>query len=66
MGWGHSSLKHAFEFATLAGVKSFVPFHHDPSHTDDALDDLIKDSVHLGQPGFSVLPGIEGATFEPG
>jgi len=66
MGWGHSSLKHAFEFATLAGAKSFVPFHHDPSHTDDALDDLIKDSVHLGQPGFSVLPGIEGATFEPG
>ena len=66
MGWGHSSLKHAFEFAALAGVKSFIPFHHDPSHTDEALDDLIKDSVHLAHPGFAVIPGIEGATFEPG
>lgn len=65
VGWGHSSLAHAFEFATLAGVKSFVPFHHDPSHTDDVLDDLINSSIGMAQPGFAVIPGIEGATFEP-
>lgn len=66
VGWGHSSLTHAFEFAELAGVKSFVPFHHDPSHTDDVLDDLLTKSIDLAQPGFAVVPGMEGATFEPG
>jgi ribonuclease BN (tRNA processing enzyme) len=66
VGWGHSSLAHAFEFAELAGVKSFVPFHHDPSHTDDVLDDLITASIDVARPGFTVMPGMEGATFEPG
>ena len=66
VGWGHSSLRHAFEFAALTGVKSFIPFHHDPSHTDDVLDDLINETIGLAQPGFAVMPGIEGASFEPG
>jgi phosphoribosyl 1,2-cyclic phosphodiesterase len=66
VGWGHSSLRHAFEFAALTGVKSFIPFHHDPSHTDDVLDELINETIGLAQPGFAVMPGIEGATFEPG
>ena len=66
VGWGHSTLTHAFEFASLAGVKSFVPFHHDPSHTDDVLDDLFNNSIDGAQPPFTVIPGIEGATFEPG
>ena len=26
----------------------------------------INDSIDLAQPGFAVMPGIEGATFEPG
>jgi phosphoribosyl 1,2-cyclic phosphodiesterase len=66
VGWGHSSLTDAFKFAALAEVKSFVTFHHDPSHTDDALDDLINASMDLTNPGFAVLPGVEGITFERG
>lgn len=66
IGWGHSSLAHAFKFASLAGVKSFVPFHHDPSHTDEILDALINKQIDLEQPRFAVIPGVEGATFEPG
>jgi phosphoribosyl 1,2-cyclic phosphodiesterase len=66
VGWGHSSLMQAFEFAQLAGVKSFIPFHHDPSHTDDVLDDLIDKSIDLARPDFAVMPGMEGAVFEPG
>ena len=65
VGWGHSSLSHAFEFAALAGVKTFVPFHHDPSHTDDVLDGLFKNSIGSAQPGFAVFPGKEGITFQP-
>ncbi|HJR79194.1 MAG TPA: MBL fold metallo-hydrolase [Anaerolineales bacterium] len=66
MGWGHSSLAHAFEFAALAGVKSFIPFHHDPSHTDDILDNLFKNSVDPAQMDFAVIPGREGTTFDAG
>ena len=66
VGWGHSSVPHAFEFAALAGVKSFIPFHHDPSHTDDVLDHIINNSIDLVKPGFAVMPGVEGAIFEPG
>lgn len=66
VGWGHSSLAHAFEFAAMTGVKSFVPFHHDPSHTDDVLDKLFDNSIDSAQQGFAVIPGREGATFEPG
>jgi hypothetical protein len=66
VGWGHSSLAHAFEFAALTGVKSFVPFHHDPSHTDDVLDTLFNNSIDLAQPHFAVMPGKEGSVFEPG
>ena len=65
VGWGHSSLLHAFAFAALAGVKTFIPFHHDPSHTDKILDDLIRGSIEVAQPRFTVIPGMEGATFEP-
>lgn len=65
IGWGHSSLAHAFQFASMAEVKSFVPFHHDPSHTDDVLDALIRDMIDLERPRFAVIPGMEGATFEP-
>lgn len=66
VGWGHSSLAQAFEFAELAEVRTLIPFHHDPSHTDDILDDIINESIGLAQPGFAVMPGVEGATFEPG
>ena len=66
VGWGHSSLEHAFEFAELARVRSFIPFHHDPSHTDDILDDIINKTIGLAQPDFAVMPGVEGATFESG
>jgi hypothetical protein len=37
-GWGHSSYRHAFEFATQVGAKNLVPVHHDPSHDDETLD----------------------------
>lgn len=66
VGWGHSSLSHAFEFAALARVRSFVPFHHDPSHTDAILDDLFNSSIDAARQEFEVIPGREGVTLEPG
>jgi len=43
VGWGHSSVRHVVEFAMKTGVGQLVMFHHDPLHTDDALD------VHLAR-----------------
>jgi phosphoribosyl 1,2-cyclic phosphodiesterase len=63
VGFGHSNMVQAFEFAALANVKRFVPFHHDPAHSDEQLDQMISDAMHEVAPGFEVSPGQEGMTF---
>jgi ribonuclease BN (tRNA processing enzyme) len=66
VGWGHSSIDHAFAYADLACVAQLVPFHHDPSHTDEDLDRLIAATVDELRPSFAVTPGLAGATIEIG
>ncbi len=63
VGWGHSSVQHALEFAALCGVKQLVPFHHDPAHSDDDLDRLMTETIRSMNPSFVVTPGMEGGTF---
>jgi len=65
-GFGHSTIKQAFRFAELAGAAQFVPFHHDPDHDDDFLDQMIAETVAEMQPAFQVTPGKEGTVFEVG
>lgn len=64
IGWGHSSFKHAVAFARLAGVKQFVPFHHDPSHSDQDLDRIFTALVEQTHPPFRLIPAMEGASVE--
>ncbi|MDP9265542.1 MAG: MBL fold metallo-hydrolase [Chloroflexota bacterium] len=64
VGWGHSSVPHSFAFAQLAGVRTLVPFHHDPSHNDDDLDDIFGEAVTTLRPPFDVTPATEGASFD--
>lgn len=66
MGFGHSSMEQAFQFATLANTKHLIPFHHDPTHGDDQLDKLYEQQIELMQPGYKVTPGAEGMVFELG
>ena len=66
VGFGHSNMIQAFEFAELANVKRFVPFHHDPTHSDDQLDGMISDAVETVSPGFEVTPGLEGTELDLG
>ena len=63
VGWGHSAIRDAVAFATLAGARRFVPFHHDPTH-DDAMLDCIDSVVRTGDLPFGFVAGTEGATFE--
>ncbi len=60
VGWGHSSLVHAFEFARLARVKHLLLFHHDPTHDDATLDQLIASASERAKPSFKVTPAQEG------
>ncbi len=66
IGFGHSSMEHAFQFAALTKTKELVPFHHDPTHSDDELDQLFDQQIQSMQPAFKVSPAIEGMCFELG
>ena len=41
VGWGHSSIAHAVQLADLAAACDLVLIHHDPSHSDAQIDDLV-------------------------
>jgi len=58
VGWGHSSLEQAWAFAVQAGVQRLVTFHHDPSHADDQLDEMLADLQ--ARDGPEVIGGREG------
>ena len=44
VGWGHSSIGDAMQFAQKADVDKVVLFHHDPYHTDAELEMLLADA----------------------
>lgn len=66
VGWGHSSLSQTIAFATKAGVKRLVPFHHDPGHSDELLDLLLDEARQASTLSFELMSGTEGASFQLG
>jgi phosphoribosyl 1,2-cyclic phosphodiesterase len=64
IGFGHSSIKHAFQFAGLTDVKHFVPFHHDPTHSDDELDRMFAEVMAERDSTYAVTPSREGLSLE--
>jgi phosphoribosyl 1,2-cyclic phosphodiesterase len=40
LGWGHSSVAGAVAFADAVGAKRLVLFHHDPTHSDETMEEL--------------------------
>jgi phosphoribosyl 1,2-cyclic phosphodiesterase len=52
VGWGHSAVRDAMEFANKADVDKLVLFHHDPYHTDEDLEILLAEAR-------SYWPGME-------
>ena len=64
IGFGHSSIRHAFQFASLTNVKQFVPFHHDPTHSDDELDRMFSQAIDELDPSYKVTPSQEGLTLD--
>ncbi len=41
VGWGHSTVEYAVDVAQAADVRRLALFHHDPTRTDDDVDDLV-------------------------
>ena len=66
IGWGHTAISDAVRFAAAAGVQQLVPFHHDPTHSDDDLDRFFVAARACAPPNLRVTPATEGATFTLG
>ena len=66
VGWGHSTVSRAVEFAALARVGRLALFHHDPGHDDAMLDTLVAEAVARQRPSFPVEAAGEGATIDVG
>lgn len=66
VGWGHSSVAHAVGFAQRAGVRRLVLFHHDPDHSDAAVDRLAQQATALwnGNGGPPPVAACEGMTID--
>jgi phosphoribosyl 1,2-cyclic phosphodiesterase len=65
VGWGHSAVGDAIEFALRSRVGRLVLFHHDPYHTDGDLDALLAGAQRVaGTPDDWMCLAHEGMTIE--
>jgi len=63
MGWGHSTISDTLNLAELAKVKLLCLFSHDPTRTDDQLDDLTA-KILTDKPPFSFFFAKEGRSLQ--
>jgi ribonuclease BN (tRNA processing enzyme) len=68
VGWGHSSVAHAVDFARKANVGRLVLFHHDPDRSDAGVERLTARAAELwdGTGREPPLAAREGMTIELG
>ena len=66
VGWGHSTYLDALQIAQQAHVKRLVLFHHDPSHSDAEVDDIVtRCQAQIVQQGLDIecLGAAEGSVL---
>lgn len=63
VGWGHSSLFDALQFAEIARVRRFATFHYDPNDDDAEVDALISNAIQEAKPTFEVISSFEGLSI---
>lgn len=63
VGWGHCTFEHALAFARLAKVDQLVTFHHDPGHSDEMLDGIMKQIQETHDLPFKLTAGKAGLTI---
>ena len=66
VGWGHSTVKDTLAFAQMTQVKKLMLFHHDPSHTDEQLREMLGAEINGEEYGFEIGIAAEGDEFDLG
>ncbi len=68
IGWGHSRLSDTVAFADAVGAQRLLLFHHDPLHSDDALDELHAEArqrwVEIGRDPALIEMAMEGRELD--
>jgi phosphoribosyl 1,2-cyclic phosphodiesterase len=65
-GWGHSTPRQAVDLAWEARCRRLILFHHEPEHSDDALDRLLADTRQYAAgvaPRLEIEAAAEGMKF---
>jgi phosphoribosyl 1,2-cyclic phosphodiesterase len=65
-GWGHSTVEYVVDVARHADVKRVALFHHDPSRTDDEVDEIVnraRERAASDGYGGEILAAAEGETI---
>lgn len=64
LGWGHSSMDDTLKFSAIAEVKHLLLTHHDPSHSDDQLDQFLTHLKSRNNYSFQYELAAEGMQIE--
>jgi phosphoribosyl 1,2-cyclic phosphodiesterase len=67
VGWGHSHYLFTLKVAAEGKVKRLILFHHDPSHTDAKMDEIVrtcKKEIRTSRYRFEVAAASEGMELE--
>jgi phosphoribosyl 1,2-cyclic phosphodiesterase len=66
--WGHCTYNYAVHVARESGARTLALYHHDPAHSDDAVDEIVARasdaSAHIG--GAEIIGAAEGLVLSPG
>ena len=63
--WGHCTVEYAIHIAARCGVPRLVLYHHDPAHSDDAIDAMLDRAQCLADAtGVEVMAAREGLVLD--
>jgi phosphoribosyl 1,2-cyclic phosphodiesterase len=63
-GWGHTSMRAAYSFASKAKIKTVVLTHHEPDYSDKHIIELSKKEIPSPIPDTKYILGYEGLIIE--
>ena len=64
VGFGHSTFKYTFQFATMAKVDKLLLFHHDPAHTDQMIQQKLSEELMEHPMPMEVAIAAEGDCYD--
>lgn len=67
IGWGHSHFLFTLKVAAQSNVKKLVLFHHEPTHSDDMVDDILrrcKEEIRSQKYTFDCIAAAEGMELQ--